>query len=56
MTYVGSRSDKGEEAGYVVQPPRVTDAIGAALRASYGTAGCLPAEWRRCLDLLDRHR
>lgn len=43
-------ADQG--GGYVVRRPRVTDAVGEALRASF-TLPCLPADMRAALLKLD---
>jgi hypothetical protein len=57
MTYVApSQSDAAEEGGTVLRRPRITDAIGAALRRAYGDYARLPTEWQRSLDALDRYR
>ncbi len=55
MTYINSRAEQGaEEGGMVVHRPRVTDAIGAALRNAFGPQVRLPAEWEASLRRLDR--
>ena len=40
---------------YAVPGPRITDAIGEALRGAYRGGGCLPDDMTALLAVLDRH-
>lgn len=57
MTYIKGHSDQEAAQGFVVRPPRVTDAIGDALRQAFAPCGSydgLPPTLSHTLAKLDQ--
>lgn len=55
MARIASADYDGEQGGFVVRRPRVTDAVGGALLRGYAQAAALPDDMRLLLDRID-HR